>query len=450
MEAQANPIGRTAARFIAAAPERTYAPEVLDIAKRCLVDWMGVTIGGHGEPLAPMILRLAASWDTGGRARIVLGPLAAPGVAALVNGTLAHAQDFDDTHPDALGHISAPTWAAVFSLATHHGCSEAEALSAFITGFEVAGRLFGPGMGAAIQVRGFHPTAVFGRFAATAAACALLRLDEAHTANALGVAATTAGGLIASLGTMSKPFHAGKGAMDGVLAAHLAGEGFEAATHLLDADNGLAGAFVQDRSVRFEATEFSEGLQLKRNAFKPYACCKGTHPTVDAGRALADAVKGQRIERVVLTVNPMHKRIAGKERPQTPLEAKFSLSFCAALGLRGYAASATDFVAERVADPDLRDLEARVAVNPSPDIPTTSVHCEVVLADGRKLEHHVPVARGNPENPLTWDDLHAKFTGLVAPRLGADSEPLFETLRDFDRPGQLARAERLVTPPAPN
>ena len=114
--------------------------------------------------------------------------------------------DFDDTHSDALGHISGPTWAATLALATDRNASETDALNAFITGYEVAGALFGPGMGLMLQKRGFHPTAIFGRFAATAAASVMMKLDETQAANAIGLIATMAGGLLGSLGTMSKPF----------------------------------------------------------------------------------------------------------------------------------------------------------------------------------------------------------------------------------------------------
>jgi 2-methylcitrate dehydratase PrpD len=367
----------------------------------------------------------------------------------LVNGTLAHCMDFDDTHEGALGHISAPCWGVAFSLASHLGASEVEALGAYITGYEVVGRLFGGGMGKAVQVRGFHPTSVFGRFAAAAAACALLGLDEERTAHALGVAATTAGGLIGSFGTMSKPFHAGKAAMDGLLAAQLAAERFQAATNLLDAENGLAGAFVQDKSVRFQATEFSEGWQLQRNAFKPYACCKGTHATVDAARSLAGQAAGQRIEKVVVRVNEMHKRIAGKEHPRTGLEAKFSLSYCAAMGLLGYAGVAVDFSPERVAEPRLRELESRVQIVVGDEIPTTGAKMQVVLAGGRTLDSEIKIALGNPENPLSWEDLHRKFLGSVEPLLGAKpAAELYEALSRFEEPGRFSQVLRLVARPA--
>ena len=242
-------IADAATAFISATPQRQHAPEVLDAAKMCLVDWFGVALGASREPAAQAVRRAAARWLSGGRAHILLGPAVAPLAAVLVNGTMAHCMDYDDTHLDGAGHISAPTWATALALAEQYGKTERAALSAFVAGFELSARLGAGGYGRKLQHVGFHPSSIFGRYAAAAAACVLMGLDRAQTAHALGVAGTTASGLNASFGTMSKPFHLGKAAMDGILAAELAAEGFEAAIDLLDNENGLASAFVQDRSV---------------------------------------------------------------------------------------------------------------------------------------------------------------------------------------------------------
>ena len=438
-----NPIGDAAAKFIAATPTRSHAPEVLEAAKMCLVDWMGVALGAVNEPAAQAARRVAARWNTGGRARILLGPAAAPAAAALVNGTMAHCMDYDDTHMDGAGHISAPTWAATLAVAGELGKSEHDALAAFITGFEISARL-GAGYGRKLQHVGFHPSSVFGRFSAAAAACALLGLDRTRIAHALGAAATMAGGLNASFGTMSKPFHLGKAAMDGILAADLAAEGFEAATHLLDADEGLSGTLVQDRSVRIDPEGFTDGQALLRNAYKPYACCKAIHACVDAARELSSQVSPETIRRVVLGASPMTERVAARPDPQTPLEGKFSVAYCAALALCGYPVVEHDFSEARLKDPKVRRLVARSELAVQPGTELTEGYVEVHLEDGRTLRANVPLARGNPGNPLGWDGLEAKFVGLVEPVLGRDTRPLFEALRTFETPGTLGRVVELV------
>src|SRR5690606_19468713 len=293
--------------------------------------------------------------------------------------------------------------------------------------------------GRKLQHVGFHPSSVFGRFSAAAAASVLMGLDEGRIAHALGVAATTAAGLNASFGTMSKPFHLGKAAMDGILAADLAAEGFEAATHLLDAPEGLSGTLVQDGSLRIDPGELTDGRALLRNAYKPYACCKATHACVDAGRALSGQVEAESIRRVVLGASPMTLRVASRPDPKTPLEGKFSVAYCTALALCGHPAVERDFSAERLQDPAIRALIAKSELAVEPDAELTQGYVEVELADGRRLRADVPLALGNPGNPMGWEAMAAKFTGLVEPVLGRDTRPLFEALRSFERPGTLAR-----------
>jgi 2-methylcitrate dehydratase PrpD len=439
------PIGDAVTEFVIGANKRAYSDDIVDAAKRCLVDWVGVSIGGTVEALDPVMRGAATAIPSQGKSRIFLGGSAAPAIAGLINGTLGHALDYDDTHPDCLGHISTPCWSATIALAQELGRTEEEALSAFISGYEVAGALFAPGMGPAIQVRGFHPTSVFGRFAACAAASILLRLNADQVRNAFGLMATTAAGLIGSLGTMSKPFHAGKAAMDGILSAQLGASGFEAKTDLLDNDPGLASTFVQDKALAFPQPDLTPGHQLRRNAFKPYACCKGTHPTLDAASSLAAEVGDGEIKSVTVKVNPMHKRIAGKQNPQTPLAAKFSVSYCAAIGLSGFSGLPADFSLERMAGQRVMDIENRTSLDPDDAIGHNQAELTVVMVDGRTLEARTECARGNPDNPLSWEDLETKFSGVTEPILGAGSGELFSVLRNFDTPGSLAAFDGLVS-----
>jgi 2-methylcitrate dehydratase PrpD len=333
-------------------------------------------------------------------------------------------------------------------MAGHHGLSEREALAGFITGFEVMTRLgggFAPGVGRSLQRRGFHPTSVFGRAGAAAAACAMLRLDEAQVANALGVAATTAAGLLGSFGTYSKPFHPGKAAMDGIMAAQLAAEGFEAATHLFELEKGLLDTFIQDRQVEVPPLDFDGRWELLGNGFKPFACCRGTQASTQAARSLAAQVGTKKVLRVEAKVHPNALVVAGKLAPKTPLEGKFSVPFCIAIGLRGYRAVAPDFSEATLRDPGVMAIVPVVKLQSVQDQPGHEAHLDVYLEDGTHLHADTEIVIGHPDNPMTWDDLHTKFMGLVEPILGmAQGERLYDTLRRFDRPGTLAEVTALV------
>lgn len=444
MKTTAETNGAATARFIAATGKRTYPEETVDAAKMCLVDWFAVALGAYREPAAVAVRGLGRKWAAPGGARLLLGPTTSPAVAALVNGTTAHCLDYDDTHVRALAHMSGPTWAAALAMAGDGGLSGAEALAAFITGFEVGGKIGGAGLGQAVTELGFHSTGVIGRLSATAAACVLLGMDERHVAHAIGLAATQAGGLTASFGTMAKPFHAGKAGMDAVLSAQLSAEDFEAATDLLDVEHGLAGTFVQDGSVRIGPLEFSEGQELSRNAFKPYACCMLAHSSIDAGRSLLAKLNGAKVERVRLTVDPLAVKRAGNTDPKTPLEGKFSLAYCVALALSGHLAVSTDFSAERLNDPEVRALLERVEVKTATWDNSLQAVLDVDLSDGRRLHAEVPYPLGNPENPMSWADIEYKFMALVEPELGDRAGALFQALRSFEEPGRFSEAMDLV------
>jgi 2-methylcitrate dehydratase PrpD len=360
---------------------------------------------------------------------------------------MSHCLDYDDAHTQGAGHISAVTWAAALAMAGHHNLNGQDTLAAFITGFEVMARLGRgglQGLGRNLQFKGFHPTSVLGRFGAAAVASVALGLSEERVAHALGVAATTAGGLTASFGTMSKPLHAGKAAMDGILAAQLAAEGFDAATHLLDVDKGLQGTFIQDRSVRIPPVHYDDGWELLRNGFKPYACCRSIHPAVDAARQLAPQLNGKAVERVHVKVHKNATVPAPYMAPTTPLQGKFSIPFCIALALRSHRVVAADFSSERLNDAAVMAIVPRVHVEEVPDQERWAAHIDVVLAEGNTLHADQAVVRGHPDNPMTWDDMQHKFVGLVEPVLGANTPALLQALRHVEAPGQLAQAMRLV------
>ena len=421
-----------AARFIAASPGRNDPMDVIDAARMALVDTIGVAIGACGlkEDAGETVRRTAAAWQSGGEAQMLGGTKGAPAIAAMVNATYGHCLDYDDTHVGAVAHLGNPTWAAALAVGQHLGASDREVLNAFITGFEVGAKL-GYDFGGIANEHGFHSTGIFGCLAATAAAAVLMGLDEDGIRNALGAAATQAAGLTESFGTMSKPFHAGKAAMNGVLSAELATQGFVAKQSLLETEGGFGDSVVQDGTAKIAAIDFNGPLEITRNTLKPYASCLLTHPVIDAARSLSDAAQGRAIAGIEVEVNPACIQLAGKPDPQTGLEGKFSTAYCTALSLHGYPVSAQDFTETRVSDKTLRETLRLVTLSPAPDRVMTSAKMRMTFADGEVLDTETALARGNPDNPMTWDDMRAKFMPLVEPVLGERSEELYDMLRNF-------------------
>ncbi|HTE14775.1 MAG TPA: MmgE/PrpD family protein, partial [Burkholderiales bacterium] len=314
------------------------------------------------------------------------------------------------------------------------------------------------GVGRNLQRRGLHPTSVVGRAGAAAVACALLGLDKQQVGYALGVAATTAGGLVGSFGTHGKPFHAGKAAMDGILAAQLASDGFVAATHLYELGEldktprkkeahraTLLDVFIQDHEVEPLPLDFEQNWEILANGFKPFASCRATQASTQAARTLAGKIAGRAIRRVHALVHPNALVTAGKLAPRTPLEGKFSVPFCIALALRGHSVVAADFTDDKMHDASVMDIVPVVELEAVQGQPPHSAHLDVYLADGEHLHADTDIVIGHPDNPMSWDDLRVKFEGLVAPVLGtSQTKTLFDTARAFEQPGSILRISQLL------
>ena len=228
---------------------------------------------------------------------------------------MAHAMDYDDSHQMGAGHVSCACWSAALALAGHLGASEKDTLAAFITAFEVMARLGGggpQGVGRSLHRRGLHPTSIFGRVGAAVVASVLMRLDQRNTERAMGIAATTAGGLIGSFGTHAKPFHGGKAAMDGILAAELAAARLRVRDAFAGNGERAARCLYPGSHGRSAAARFRERWELLRNGFKPYASCRATHASIQASRKLAPRLAGRKITGVHAKIHPNAVVTAGK------------------------------------------------------------------------------------------------------------------------------------------
>lgn len=418
---------RTLSNYIAGARDTQLPPDVMDAARLCLADWLAVVIGAHDQGAGLATRKVAAVWAAQGKSPVFGGGTTAPFASALVNGAFAHCLDYDDTHLGCLAHLSGPTWAAALAVGTETGSSDQDMLKAFVSGFEAAARIGGHGFGETVNKHGFHSTSVLGRFSAAAAAGALMRLNPDQVSNALGAAATTAGGLVASFGTMSKPFHAGKAAMDGILTAQLAGQGFESNRALLETSGDtLAATFLQDASASVPKLEFNGDWEILKNTFKPYAACLLVHPAVECAQKIFGQVGDVEVQSVVGRVNPMVLRFAAKTDPREPLEGKFSISHCIALALCGHDVSEQDFSAERLRDARIGKVRQSVALETDDAIASTAASVRVRLSDGKEVCADTKFAPGNPENPIGWDGMHRKFMSLVEPVYGKRSEVLFD------------------------
>ena len=434
-------------RFCREIDYRTVPPDALTVARQCLLDWVGVTLAGSREPLAA-ILR-AEVLDEGGRPRATLlgsGDRVSLQQAALVNGAASHALDYDDVHLAMSGHPTVPIMAALLALAEERNASASQLLAAFIAGVEMECRI-----GAAVMpghyTTGFHATGTLGTFAAAAACAHLLGLDEAQWLNAMGIAGAQAAGLKAMFGTMCKPFHAGKAAANGLLAAQLAARGFDSNGAVLETIQGFAA--TQTTTFHPErALEPREGLAVRDVLFKYHAACYGTHETIEGVLRLKArlGIRAADVEGIQLEVPAGNLAMCNIEAPATALEGKFSMRFTAALALARDDTSEAAFTDASVHEPDLMDLRDRVRVAGSA-APRTGTQVTLSLSDGRVVQERVNLDVPETDLDRQWERLKGKFSGLASPSVGmGQATELVELIESFDGTTAVRDLVRLTAP----
>lgn len=392
-------------------------PAALTVAKQCVLDWFGVTLAGLEEPVA-RILREEISMDVRGRSSVVGCALrCGTADAALINGATSHALDYDDVHP-LIGHPTAAILPAALAVGEAEGRSGIDVLRAFLAGYEAAG-FIGSLVMSSHYARGFHSTATLGSFGAAAAAALLMNLDAAQVATALGLAGTQAAGLKSMFGTMAKPFHAGRAASNGVLAARLAKRGFTANTNVLGVAQGFI-ATQSDADPSKDAPMPRRGCMVVDTLFKYNAACYLTHSTIEAVRMLREklALSGPEIASIEVHVAPGHLSVCNIQAPRTGLETKFSLRHTAALAACGRDTAAIGTYSDQNAiDATLNAVRGRVTVHG--DRPQGhDAHVVIKTQGGKVAETTLDV--GIPDRDLgrQGDRLAGKFRSLAVPVIG--------------------------------
>jgi 2-methylcitrate dehydratase PrpD len=396
--------------------------EAREVARHCLLDFVGCAIAGSGEPLVGILVDAVARGEGSSEAGL-LGrrERCSRLTAALVNGAAGHALDFDDTHLSMVGHPTVPVAPALLALAEREAVDGRRLLTALVAGIELECRL-GLLVGQRHYDLGFHTTATLGAFGAAAACAHLLGLDAERFEIALGLAGTEAAGLKSAFGTMTKPLHAGRAASAGLLAALLARDGFTAATEILETKQGFLETHAGDAPDLSRLDAVRGRFLVRDTLFKYHASCYLTHAGIEAVRRIRDrhGLDPDAVERVTLQVAPSLLRVCGIAEPETGLEGKFSLRVTAALALLGVETGALEtYSDERMRDPALVRLRDLVAVETDESLAVTRARV-AIHAGGRRLEDEIDTGEPATLLPHQRDRLLGKFHALVAPRLGEE------------------------------
>jgi 2-methylcitrate dehydratase PrpD len=342
-----------------------------------------------------------------------------------VNGTAAHALDFDNATNTMFGHVSATVIPALLAAAEAYGGSGRDVLLAHVVGFEVGARL-----GRAVNMhhyeKGWHPTSTLGAMAVAASCARLLNLDAEQTAMALAMSTSLASGIKANFGSMTKPLHVGHCAHDGLLAALLARKGFTANLQAFEQKQGFFnvydGAEHVDTSRIFENWAVPLDIVAPGACYKQYPCCASTHAPVDAALALVrehGRFAPDAIERVESWTSPRRLIHTDRPEPATALDAKFSIQYCLARALVTGSVLFEHFEGDAHREAPVRAVTSRVRARtyaPGEFESGNDVGAKVMvtLKDGRVLSTRIerPVGRRS-DNPIAHDALQAKFVSCA-------------------------------------
>jgi 2-methylcitrate dehydratase PrpD len=411
------------------------AEEVLHAGERTVANALPLAVAAAGLPATRIALETVAELGNAPEATVLgSGQRLSPQWAAFVNGVAIHVEDFDDTHLETVIHPAAPVVPAALAMAERVGASGVEMLDALRVGIGVSPSHFD---------RGWHLTATTGHFGAAAAAGRLLGLDIVAMSNALGIVSTQAAGVQAALGTMTKPFHPGKAAANGVEAALLAAAGFTGPVDGIEGRRGFAEVTSAAPDLEAMVAGRGETWHVTDNAFKPYACGIVSHPAIDAAIALRDAISDPAsVEEIEVEVNPVVLDVMGVEDPVDGLQSKFSVYHCVAVGLIDGAAGPGQYSDARAVDPAIRKLRAVVKVRLDPAIARDETKIAARTADGTIHRRHIEHATGSAERPMSDEELRAKARLVAGPSLGSRLDDLFDAalgLRRLERAATLAK-----------
>ncbi len=421
------PLTAYVAEFIASTRYAHIPSAAVELGKKSILDGLGLALAGSVAKSGALIRRhLQGLGCAGGTSTVIGSSLRLPArFAAFANGTAIHADDYDDTQLAVakdrvyglLTHPTAPVLPAVLAVAERDGRSGKDLMTAYHVGVEVECKI-----AEAINPRhyqdGFHSTATCGTFGAAAGLAKLEGFSPGLAGTALGIAGSLSAGLRENFGTMMKPFHAGRAAESGVLAAEFAGLGFTATPHILEAPRGFfraAGGGYDEAAIRGKLgnpwTFMDPGISIK-----PHPSGSLTHPGMTLMLSLIKEhdIRPEQVARVKVGTNQNMPNALIHHRPTTELQAKFSMEFCMAILLLQRKAGLPEFTDEVVNRPDVQAMIQKVEFGVHPeaeaagyDKMTTII--EIGLTDGRTISGRADFGKGSPANPMTYEEVADKF-----------------------------------------
>lgn len=413
-------------QFIEASYQTGFPASTLHGARRALLDWHGALIAG-ADTEAASLLREAYKDEFGVGNCSVAGSQKKvfPRAAAFMNGTISHIAEFDDIFRDGAYHPACPTISAAIALAESRNDSVEDLLAAIIIGYEVSTRI-----SKVIQpshYRYFHTTGTVGVFGAAAACAYLLRLNASQACAAMATAGTFASGLQQAFrsDSMTKPMHPGHAAEVGLNAALLAQAGMTGTPDLLEGDAGFGAALCENPRWDELFIGLGSSWNIEQMTFKNHGCCGHNFPAIDAVSYLlnAHAIDPRQIQKIRVGAYKATAEVCHYVHPKTPFEAKFSLTYTVSARIILGRVRERAFLENALNNPQIHAMEEKIELNIDPECAAKfplhrSAKVEIEMMDGSIFKHHQHTRHGDPDEPLSDQELLDKFHELAEPRIG--------------------------------
>lgn len=423
------PITRTLIFYAHALNPKDLGTEVFEQTKRMLLDYLGVAMAGSRTESAQSVQKMLAG-PAPGHCTVIGTPLkTSPEFAALANGTAAHSVELDDTHQAGSLHPGVVMFSTAIALSELHPEIDAGQFAcAVVAGYEVAARI-----AMALQPKhhyelGFHPTATCGVFGAAVTAAKLLRLSEEQMLSAVGIAGSMAAGSLEFLaeGTWTKRLHPGLAAQNGILAAKLAAQGFRGPATILEGRDGFLFSHSQKPRPEWATLDLGKTFEIMRTSVKPHACCRYMQSSIDALIELANThdLHPEQIQRVevavleagwLLVCEPRKRKYA----PENQVDAQFSMPYGAAIALIDRAAGLDQFSDDSIRSPEVKSLMGKVVLMKDIRIEKNfpeewPARVQIELTSGKRFQKNIRYPKGDPGNPMSWQELAIKFESLAS------------------------------------
>jgi len=415
------------ARYCSRVKFNDLSDEVIDCAKYRFLDFISVACRGSKEDPSQTIYRFVKEMDKGEGVIVGTKEKAPYLYSALANGTSSHAIEMDDVNNEASLHPGVVVFPSALATGEMVGASGKSFILAVVLGYEVMvrlGRALGPENS---YKRGFHPTGTCGTFGSSVASSKILGLQEEAILNAIGISGSQAAGSMEYLaqGAWTKPFHAGWAAHSGMVAALLSRKGFKGPSSILEGRDGFLHAYSNGADPSKVLEGLGSGFQILRTSVKSHACCRYMHPPIDAVLKIVNEnnLRPEQVKKIKVGVlragAPLiAEPIESKYNPQSIVDAQFSMPFGATAALLYGKAGLKEFQLSTIQSRPVREMMRKVECIVDPELDRTfpkqwRATAEILTEDEKRYSTTVEYPKGDPENPLSWEEMRERFHELT-------------------------------------